>query len=98
MAKHYVTEQDYRENWTEAKKSYVELMFGDFVRDFKLAGFTDDREIVVNLYEMIMEALDSLDENPINYVRCAMNKAIRKDLETMAGILDRFGLGKGVFV
>lgn len=50
----------------------------------------DDRKIYSNIYFMIVEAIQSLPDEPDNYVAVAMNKAIREDMELLDRIAAKF--------
>ena len=53
----------------------------------------DDRRLLANIYNLIMEALQSLPDNPNNYVCCAMNHRFEEDKKIMDGILERYQNG-----
>lgn len=51
---------------------------------------SDDRGVFCNIYNMIIKAIESLPDEPDNYVAVAMNHEINHDRETMDEILAYF--------
>ena len=50
----------------------------------------DDRRLFSNTYYQIIEAIETLPEEPNAYIAVAMNNEIAKDREMLDGIMDRF--------
>lgn len=44
----------------------------------------------VNIYEMIIESLQTLDEEPHIFVKCAINHRMDEDINVLKNILERF--------
>ena len=80
-------------SWKESKKHTMETFYGKYLKEFE--GYSDDRKIYCNTYEMIMKALESLPDDPQCYVRCAMNQTINNDMGMMDRIILRFHFGEG---
>ena len=50
----------------------------------------DDRRVFVNMFNIMIEAICSLPEEPCTFICVAMNDKIDKYMETMDSILGRF--------
>lgn len=74
-------------SWKERSLDYFSFMYGDLAEDWK--DETDDRRLFSNTYFMIMEAIKSLDDNPVPYVRVAMNRTLEAD-KSMLDRIKRF--------
>lgn len=79
-------------SWKESKKYTMEKFYGKYLKEFE--GYSDDRKIYCNTYAMIMKALESLQDDPECYVRCAMNQMINNDMGMMDRIILRFHFGE----
>ena len=55
-----------------------------------LPPVTDDRRVYINTYTQVYEALDSLPDNPHNWVCVAVNEKVRKERVMMSKILAQF--------
>ena len=75
-------------SWKEHKLSNLRFFYGKLAAAWEHEE--DDRVLFSNTYKMIVAAVESLPENPDNYVRCAMNHAISADMKTMDDIAARF--------
>ena len=75
-------------SWKEMKLDNLRFFYGKLAAAWE--GEDDDRGLFSNTYKMIIAAIESLPENPDNYVRCAMNHAISADTKTMNSIAARF--------
>lgn len=51
---------------------------------------TDDRLVFCNIYRLMIEALESLPDDPNNYVCVALNKKMEKDCSTLTSIARLF--------
>lgn len=51
---------------------------------------TDDRLVYCNMYHMIIEALESLPDEPNNYICVALNKKMEKDCSILTSIMNLF--------
>ena len=74
--------------WRDRKIDAIKVLYGEWYEKYK--GEKDDRGLYCNTYQMILEALASLPEEPDNYVCVAMNNEINKDLATMQRIVVYF--------
>ena len=83
-----------KKTWKQQKLDFMKHLYGKYIDEFR--GCQDDRGLYCNTYWLIVEAIESLDDNPNNYVCVAVNNAIRADLAMMDGILVRFGKVKEV--
>ena len=64
-------------SWKERELDYFSFMYGDLAEYWK--DETDDRRLFSSTYFAIMEAIKSLDDNPVTYVRVAMNRMLEAD-------------------
>ena len=83
-----------KKTWKQQKLDFLKHPYGKYIDEFR--GCHDDRRVYYNIYQQIVEAVESLDDNPNNYVCVAVNDAIRADLMMMDDILVRFGKVKEV--
>lgn len=77
-----------KESYRERKIEFMQLIYGKKAEEWK--DMHDDRRVYANTYRMILEALESLPEEPNNYVCVAMNRMIGEDRELMDKILEHF--------
>lgn len=77
-----------RITWKQGKLSYMKLLYGGLIGEF--SQHDDDRRLYVNTYNQIIEAVESMPDTPNNYVAVALNAKIRRDLEMLDRIQDRF--------
>lgn len=75
--------------WKERKLDNITFFYGDLAKKYD-NGYGDDRQVFVNLYNMIIEALESLPDEPNNYICCAVNHSISDDRKTMDRISNYF--------
>lgn len=66
----------------------IEARYGGIKKDFE--GYKDDRLVFVNTYNQILEAIESLPEEPLPYIKVAMRRQINIDKETLNEIYNRF--------
>ena len=52
--------------------------------------YNDDRRIFVNMFNIMIEAICFLPEEPCTFICVAMNDKIEKYMETMDSILEHF--------
>lgn len=84
-----------KKTWKTARIDGFEKLYGtsykeykDFVKNNPLCN--DDRTVYIAIYEQVMEALNSLPEEPTSYIRVAMFHQINRDKERMNNIESRF--------
>lgn len=68
---------------------YIKRFYSKYYEQWKGIYF-DDRNRFCNLYELILNGLEEIPEDPYIYVKCAMNDTIRKDCETLDNIVKYF--------
>lgn len=80
--------------WKCCKLHDLNLVYGYTYRQFRdqidTYGPSDDRRVYVNMYERIIEAINSLPDEPVTYVKIAMWRAINKDKDALKDIQARF--------
>ena len=74
--------------WKSISINRLKFRYGKYAQQFKDAR--DDRLIVYNVYNNILEGLESLDDDPALFVKVAMNHAIKADCEELDEIIERF--------
>lgn len=77
-----------KKTWKQAKLHDIETRFGGCIEEYK--DFADDRLVYVNIYNQIIEAIESLPEEPHDYIKVAMSIKINKDKEIMERIYSNF--------
>ena len=77
-----------KKTWKQMKIESMQHNYGHHIEEFK--GHKDDRLVYVNTYNSIMEALESLPEEPHSYIRVAMFRQLNKDKEVLNDIIYRF--------
>lgn len=68
----------------------LELNFEKQYKEWRAAGFKDDRLLFCNIYDLLMEATEAMRSVDNNYVWCAFNHEFEKDLNTLISIKGRF--------
>lgn len=86
-----------KESFKERKIRQMEYFYGATYNAFVEQDPHDDRRVYINIYNEIIEALNSLPKNPNNYVCVAMINAINEDLETLKDIGRRFSRTDYIF-
>lgn len=76
-------------SWRESKLEYLKRLYGDVVEDYR--EHSDDRLVYVNIYNQIVEALNSLPDMSHVYVCKSVGAAIYEDKRVMDCIRERFG-------
>lgn len=71
-----------------AKRTLLRYYFGKKREEYK--GFTDDRQVFCNIYDMLMQSLDEMEKVENNYIWVAFNKAYREDFNTLKEIDNYF--------
>lgn len=74
-----------KESWKQRHLHHLKFFYGKLAEKWKDIT-TDDRLVFVNTYRMMIDALESLPEEPVNYVCVAMNKKLRQDRKTLDSI------------
>lgn len=74
--------------WKSRKLWQIRRKYEDNIEKWKDAQ--DDRRVFVNMFNIMIEAICSLPEEPYTFICVAMNDKIDKYMETMDSILGRF--------
>lgn len=77
-------------NWKRRKLSYFEFFYGDNYKTWKELDLHDDRRLYCNIYEQVVDAINSLDDSPVVFVCVAMNKHIEEQENIMDRIISVF--------
>lgn len=76
--------------WRERKEDYIKFMYGKAYRKYAEADPHDDRRLYMNMYDQIMEAVQSVPADPVPFVAVAMNNEMEKSFKTMDRIQEHF--------
>ena len=74
--------------WKSAKLEFLKYKYEKKAEEWK--EYHDDRRLFSNKYYQIITAIETLPEEPNNYVCVAMNDAIKEDREVLDRIIKRF--------
>lgn len=74
--------------WKQTKISSFKNQFGGRIEEFK--GFDDDRRVYINMYNQIIDAIESLPDEPRGYIKCAVTRQIKADKEILYSIIEKF--------
>lgn len=76
--------------WKAEKIEYMSYLYGRNVSRYEKEMEEDkrrnDRQVYINTYNMIMEMLDTLPDEPHLYVKVAINDKMREDTDTLEAI------------
>ena len=75
-------------NWKSVKLDCLKFLYEKKAEEWKECH--DDRRLFSNMYYQIITGVETLPENPNNYVRVAMNAMIQKNREELDSIMERF--------
>ena len=78
-----------KKSWKESNLDYLDTVYGSYKAKYD-HGYGDDRQIFVNIYNMIVESVRSLPDDPDVYVCVAMNNLINEDTKKMDKIKNYF--------
>lgn len=82
-----------KKTWKEAKlTSFINRNIGCYT-EYKKAvenGCGDDRRVFVNMFDQIVNAIASLPDEPVAYIRVAMWRQINRDQDTLDKIISNF--------
>ena len=76
--------------YVQTKRDTLERKFSKLVKEWKEAGVKGDRKIVVNIYYMLVNALEEMCGIENNFVRTAFNLEYRREVERIEKIVERF--------
>lgn len=74
--------------WKTLKMDYLKFKYEKQAEEWK--DCHDDRRLFSNAYYQIVEAIETLPEEPVPYIAVAMNNEIAKDREMLDRIAKRF--------
>lgn len=77
-----------KKTWKQMKIEFMQRNYGHHIEEFE--GHKDDRLVYINTYNSIMEALESLPEEPHSYIKVAMFRQLNRDKEQLNSIINRF--------
>lgn len=83
-------------SWRERRLYHLRALYGKYFDKYTKEGhnsdnlFFDDRGVFCNLYKMMEEALISMEEEPLNYVKVALNRKLTEDYNTLKSIIRVF--------
>ena len=78
-------------SWKQIHLDYIHFKYRAKAEEWlKLEYVHDDRLVFCNVYRLMEEALNSLPEEPNNYVCVAMNRKMESDRQMLEEILDVF--------
>jgi len=76
------------DTWKTAKMEFLKFKYEKKAEEWK--EYLDDRRVYSNIYYQIIKAIETLPEEPNNYVCVAMNNEINKDREMLDRIMKKF--------
>ncbi len=79
---------DENRSWKQRELDYMEFMYGEEIKKYE--GHKDDRQIYINIYNIIIEALNTLPEEPVTFIKVAMNHHIDEDKKVLDSIKEEF--------
>lgn len=80
-----------KESWKQRHIAHLKFVYGPKAEKWIKESFiNDDRIVYVNVYRMMIEALEALPDEPNNYVCVAMNRKMKEDKQMLDEILDVF--------
>ena len=74
--------------WKSFKLDFLKFKYEKKAKKWK--DCHDDRRLFSNTYYQIIEAIETLPEEPVSYIAVAMNNEIQKDREMLDRIVTRF--------
>ena len=73
----------------EVKMNLLKNVYGKKYHEWN-GKYKDDRQLYCNLYEMLVEALETMKNIKNNFIWCAFNKEFKEELRIMHDIEERF--------
>ena len=77
-------------NWKTHEINRVYLTIGKYATIYNQKAFNDDRRIVVNIYRTILKGLEELPDYIEPWLRVAIKKQLKEELETCYKIIEKF--------
>lgn len=77
-----------RDDWKHCKLALLKLVYGKQVEHWTntFPPVCDDRRLYLNIYNQLVEAVNSLPDNPNTVVCVAINRYISEELKTLDAI------------
>lgn len=74
-----------RDDWKSLKITVLEMEYGKKADEWNnlYPPVSDDRRVYINIYHQLIEAVQSLTDNPNNIVCVAMNRYINEEKKTL---------------
>lgn len=81
-----------RDDWKSLKIAVLEMEYGKKADEWNnlYPPVSDDRRVYINTYHQLIEAVQSLTDNPNNTVCVAMNRYINEEKKTLDEIKEVF--------
>lgn len=81
-----------RGDWRHRKIALLERNYGEFAERWTnlFPPVRDDRRLYINIYNQLVEAVNSLPDNPNTAVCVAMNRYISEETKTLDAIIAAF--------
>lgn len=76
--------------WNERKVNFIRSLYSAYYYEWRYFRYNDDRAIFCKTYDMIIDALASLDDEPVILVKNGMNRIIRENTDIMDKIIANF--------
>lgn len=74
-----------RDDWKSLKIAVLEMEYGKKAEEWNniYPSVNDDRRVYINIYHQLIEAVQSLTDNPNTIVCVAMNRYIAEEKKTL---------------
>ena len=76
--------------WANEKLRYHSWAYGEFYDYSKEFAASDDRQVFINIYDKIKEAIEAVSTIDNNFVCVALNRRIDKDYKILRSIQNTF--------
>lgn len=76
--------------WNERKLDFIRNLYSAYYYEWRYFKYTDDRAIFCTIYDMLIDAIASLDDEPVILVKNGMNRVIRENTDIMDRIIANF--------
>lgn len=80
-------------NWRQDKIHLLRVLYGKTAKRYAAEKAGGDKEIFVCKYNMLMDAIQSLPDEPVTLVRVAMNGVFGDECRAMDAIRDKHEKG-----
>lgn len=79
-----------KQSWKQMHLDYTRDAFSKEYKKWANKGYHDDRTFYCVRYESILSAIESMPEEPNNYICVAVNSQLHKDYDTLKRIIKNF--------